>query len=223
MCRETINDLTTAGLTYPCTCSRRTIRESGAQRGRAGLIYRGTCREGHPPDPETAASVRVLTRDAVINFTDALQGPQSCRLSAEIGDFMIRRADGLVAYQLAVTVDDHNQGITEVVRGIDLLDSTFMQIHLQHLLGLATPQYMHVPVVTTDTHDKLSKQTGAPPVDPDKAVKNIYQALVFLEQNPEPSLLGATLREIWRWAEAHWNPANLSGLKQKQYRSMILR
>ena len=204
-----IAELLDAGLAFPCACSRRDLTET-AHAGRAGLIYPGTCRQGTGGRP--AKAVRLRAADAVIAFQDGLQGPQNCRLGEEIGDFLIRRGDGLVAYQLAVTVDDHRQGITQVVRGADLLDTTFMQIRLQQLLGYATPQYMHVPVVLGASGEKLSKQTGAPGVDASTPVKNIFQCLVFLRQTPPASLLGADLETVWDWARAHWCPDPLRGI-----------
>ena len=145
------------GMAYPCGCSRKALAD--APRGPLGTIYPGTCRNGCDAD-ETA--IRIRTDDEPITFVDGLQGAQTQRLETESGDFVIRRRDGLIAYQLAVVVDDELEGITEVVRGIDIMESTQRQIWLQKLLGYRTPHYVHIPVITHPDGDKLSKLTGAP-------------------------------------------------------------
>ncbi|MGO4325489.1 tRNA glutamyl-Q(34) synthetase GluQRS [Cupriavidus sp. 2TAF22] len=154
--------------TYPCGCSRKEIADSllHARERHQTLGYPGTCRDGLHGKLPRAWRVRVPDGDAaLICFDDRWQGRQCQNLATEVGDFVLRRADGLWAYQLAVVVDDGQQGITHIVRGADLLDSTPRQIHLQHLLGLPTPSYLHVPVVTNEIGEKLSKQSGAESVD----------------------------------------------------------
>ena len=219
---DVINTLVTGGKAYYCSCTRQKISASAAQ-GRTGLIYPGTCRKGTTERGSGIAAVRVHTADSLMTFNDGLQGTQSCRLESEIGDYLIRRGDGLVAYQLAVVVDDAWQGINHIVRGIDLLDATFMQIHLQKLLGYAEPHYQHIPLLSDANGIKLSKQTGAQPLDCRNPVKNIFQALVLLGQLPEKSLLSGSLVDIWRWGTEHWNPA---AIPQRQQigpdRSMII-
>jgi glutamyl-Q tRNA(Asp) synthetase len=158
--------LVDAGHAYPCACTRRELE--GAPLGPGGeRIYPGTCREGVPPAlasrPQRAFRVRV--GDAEVSFVDRLQGPQRQRLPDEVGDFVVMRADGLYAYQLAVVVDDAAQHVTDVVRGADLLDNTPRQIHLQRALGLPALRYLHVPVVVNERGEKLSKQTSAAPLD----------------------------------------------------------
>ncbi|WP_020200849.1 tRNA glutamyl-Q(34) synthetase GluQRS [Cupriavidus sp. WS] len=165
---EALRRLDAGHHTYPCGCSRKEIADSllHARERHQTLGYPGTCRDGLHGKPPRAWRVRVPDGDAaVICFDDRWQGRQCQDLATEVGDFVLRRADGLWAYQLAVVVDDGQQGITHVVRGADLLDSTPRQIHLQHLLGLPTPSYLHVPVVTNADGEKLSKQSGAEPVD----------------------------------------------------------
>src|ERR1700742_4386809 len=148
---------------FPCACSRSEIADS-ALAGIEGPVYPGTCRDGLAPG-KTARSLRVRVRSEDIGFDDALQGPIHQDLAKDIGDFVVRRADGCHAYQLAVVVDDAAQGVTHVVRGADLLLSTPRQIHLQTLLGLSHPSYMHLPVAVNAAGEKLSKQTGARPLD----------------------------------------------------------
>lgn len=195
---------------YPCACTRKEIADS-ALHGIEGAIYSGTCRDGIPSGREGRAW-RVRTDDHAVEFDDALQGHIAQRLESEIGDFVVKRADGLLAYQLAVVVDDAYQGITHVVRGADLLISTPRQIHLQRLLGLSTPHYMHIPVAVNDAGDKLSKQTLAAPVGVHD-VGGLFAALEFLQQNPPAELRGASSGEVLQWAVAHWQPANLCGIR----------
>ncbi len=167
---------------YWCGCSRREIADSSLGLAADGAqIYPGTCRNGLAPG-KTARALRVRTRAERIAFHDRLQGAQSQVLAREVGDFVLYRADGQFAYQLAVVVDDADQGVTDVVRGADLLDSTARQIHLQRLLGLPTPRYLHVPMALNRRNEKLSKQTGAKPVDEDAPERVIREALAFLGQ-----------------------------------------
>jgi glutamyl-Q tRNA(Asp) synthetase len=127
-------------------------------------------------------------------------------VNAYCGDFVVLRADGLFAYQLAVVVDDRDQGVTDIVRGADLLDSTPRQIHLQQLLGAAKPRYLHTPVAVNAAGQKLSKQTLAPSISRDAAVTTLYDALAFLGQQPPRS---SSLKELWRWAIANWSPERI--------------
>ncbi|GIL07335.1 tRNA glutamyl-Q(34) synthetase GluQRS [Betaproteobacteria bacterium PRO7] len=152
--------LRAAGLAYPCTCSRKDIEDAARAAGLKTGIYPGTCRE-RPAGARSRPAWRVRVPDVTVAFADRACGRYAQDLAREVGDFVVRRADGPWAYQLAVVVDDAEQGITDVVRGADLLDNTPRQIFLQRALGLATPRYLHVPVVTNERGEKLSKQTGA--------------------------------------------------------------
>jgi glutamyl-Q tRNA(Asp) synthetase len=152
--------LRAAGLVYPCTCSRKDADDAARAAGLKPGVYPGTCRE-RPAGARSHAAWRVRVPDATIAFVDRACGRYAQDLAREVGDFVVRRADGPWAYQLAVVVDDAEQGITDVVRGADLLDNTPRQIFLQRALGLATPRYLHIPVVTNERGEKLSKQTGA--------------------------------------------------------------
>ncbi|SPB17601.1 glutamyl-Q tRNA(Asp) ligase [Caballeronia novacaledonica] len=160
--------LQAAGFIYPCGCTRREIADSlvHTHARHATLAYPGTCRNGLHGKPARAWRLRVPDGDAaLVTFVDRWQGPQTQNLATEVGDFALKRADGLWAYQLAVVVDDVDAGITHIVRGADLLDSTARQIYLQRCLKVPTPAYLHVDVVNNDAGEKLSKQTGAAPLD----------------------------------------------------------
>ncbi len=144
-----------------------------------------------------------------IAFDDALQGMIESHLDQDTGDFVVKRADGFYAYQLAVVVDDADQDITEVVRGCDLLHSTARQIYLQQQLSLVTPAYLHLPVAVNARGEKLSKQTLAAPLDLERPVPALHAALEFLGQQPPRELQTDTLETFWTWALAHWQPRHL--------------
>jgi len=200
--RAAFDQLRKTGLVYPCACSRREIADS-AVSGIEGPVYPGTCRAGLAPE-KTARAWRVDTRGAQITFNDAVQGRVRQDLETGIGDFVLLRADHVYAYQLAVVVDDAEQGITDIVRGADLLDSTPRQIYLQQLLKFATPRYCHVPVAVTAAGEKLSKQTLAPAIDPARPLPALLSALHFLGQQPPETLAAAGVKDFWTWAVANW-------------------
>jgi glutamyl-Q tRNA(Asp) synthetase len=202
-----VDDFLQRKLAYPCLCSRRMLKDVPV--GALGPIYPGTCRDGCSG---TDVAIRVRTDNEPIEFEDGLQGPVVQRLESESGDFVIKRRDGLIAYHLAVVVDDQQQGISEIVRGVDLLDSTPRQIHLQRLLGFRTPDYLHIPVATNRDGQKLSKLTGASGIALDAPRPTLVAALATLRQAVTPELEHSTLSEIWDWATTHWNPAQLCGL-----------
>ncbi len=203
-----LSSLRKRNLAYRCRCSRRDL--ANAPRSSLGIIYPGTCRNGCD---RGEAAIRVRTDDSEIAFEDILQGRVAHRLESESGDFVIRRRDGLMAYQLAVVVDDEMQGITEVVRGMDLLDSTPRQIWLQQLLDFSTPHYLHIPLITHANGDKLSKLTGAPALPLDAVESTLAAALTELRQGPPSDLAGRSLPEIWSWANKNWQPGQLRRLK----------
>jgi glutamyl-Q tRNA(Asp) synthetase len=202
-----VEALLARGLAYPCACSRKDL--AAAPRGPLGTIYPGNCRSGCDA-VETA--IRLRTNDEPISFIDRLQGEQTHCLESESGDFVIRRRDGLIAYQLAVVVDDALEGITEIVRGIDIMDSTPRQIWLQRLLGYPTPSYVHVPVITHPDGDKLSKLTGAPGIPVDEVRPTLIRALAALQHTPPGELARARLADIWHWAGENWKLKALRGL-----------
>ena len=202
--------LRTDNLLYPCACSRKEIADS-ALHGIDGQIYPGTCRKGVPAGREGRAW-RVRTDDQAISFDDALQGRITQHLESEIGDFVVKRADGLFAYQLAVVVDDAAQGITHVVRGADLLTSTTRQIYLQRLLGFATPAYTHLPIAVNAQGEKFGKQTLAAPVGANNPVATLLRALAFLRQEPPAELSALDPDSVLIWAIAHWDKDRLKGI-----------
>ena len=168
--------------TYWCGCTRREIADSALGLAADGAqIYPGTCRTGVGPG-KTARALRVRTDSRLIAFEDRVQGVQRQRVEQDVGDFIVYRADGQVSYQLAVVVDDAAQGVTDVVRGADLLDSTARQVHVQRLLALPTPRYLHVPVAVNVLGEKLSKQTGARPIDGLPREALLPRLLAFLGQ-----------------------------------------
>ena len=201
---EALDALKQKQLVYPCTCTRKEIADSSSTIGIEGVIYPGTCLR-HAIKPHAPVAWRMRTGKALISFQDAIQGTISQNLGADIGDFILKRADGLFAYQLAVVVDDASQGVTHVVRGADLLDSTPRQIYLQRMLNLPTPDYAHIPVAANAAGEKLSKQTLAKPISDDEAPHLIMDALGFLGQQPEQALKQAGLNDIWQWAISHWD------------------
>lgn len=193
-------------LVYPCGCTRREIADSRLGVAADGAaIYPGTCRDGVAPG-KTARTWRVRVPDAneaneTIDFNDRWLGPLTQHLSTEVGDFVLKRADGFWAYQLAVVVDDAEQGVTHIVRGTDLLESTGRQIYLQRMLGYPTPEYMHVPVVLNDVGEKLSKQTGALALDLAHPMNELIKAARFLELSLPPA---QSIAEFWQAATAAW-------------------
>jgi len=206
-----LQKLQSNGLAYPCCCTRKEISDS-ALHGIEGPVYPGTCRTGIPTERE-ARSWRVRTDGQAVRFDDELQGLISQQLEVEIGDFVVKRADGLFAYQLAVVVDDATQGITHIVRGADLLNSTPRQIHLQRLLGLTTPTHMHLPVVVNEAGEKLSKQTLAAPVDVSQPVSTLMRVLDLLQQQPPIELANSDVRSVLDWAIQNWDVTKLHGVK----------
>ena len=199
--QEIIQQLLTDKRAYPCSCTRKQIMATG-KPGAEGIIYPGACRDQVSPRPK-AVSVRVRTNNHLLSFTDRIQGPQSQKLATEVGDFLIRRGDGYTAYQLAVVVDDWDQGITHVVRGADLLFSTPRQLLLQQLLNFSQPQYAHVPLAVDQKGRKLSKQGQAPRVSDHEVVSTLLAVWRFLGQVMPEEAPGKP-ESFWRWAATHW-------------------
>lgn len=191
--QQAVNYLLETGQAYYCGCSRKQLPDSG--------IYPGTCRNGISGGNKPR-SVRFLINQQTCTFTDRVQGVIREDMSLESGDFIIRRADGLPAYHLAVVIDDHFQGVTQVVRGADLLDSTCQQICLQRAMGIETPGYMHLPVALDGDGKKLSKRDCSDPIRQSSPARCIELALNFLGQRPPA---GLPLDMLWRWAETHWD------------------
>lgn len=184
------------GLAYACTCSRKQLE---AFHG----IYAGLCRNaGHSPED---AAIRIRVPELEYRFEDRVQGEFRQHLGRDVGDFVIRRRDGLYAYQLAVVLDDGWQGVTDIVRGADLLDSTPRQLYLQELLGLPQPRYLHVPLITQPDGHKLGKSYRSPPLAADEATPLLIRALRALGQTPPAELTFGTPREVLHWGIAHWS------------------
>ena len=201
---EVLQRLQRCGLVYACACSRREIADS-AIAGLEGPVYPGTCR--HKLLEEPGNSLRVRTVPEKIIFTDLVQGEIEQSIEREIGDFVLKRRDGLFAYQLAVVADDAEQNITHVVRGADLLDSTARQIYLQRLLGYPTPKYLHIPVAVNAFGQKLSKQTLAPAVTTvtDGARDALLSALHFLGQSCNATDRASSIGELLAIATRNWD------------------
>lgn len=190
---------------YACECTRRSLREQGVLSGPLGQIYPGNCRSRRLPVEHH--SIRMNTADAgSIGFEDQVYGHFELDLGTAVGDFVLRRADHVFAYHLAVVVDDELQGIDEVVRGADLLENTCLHLFLQHKLGFDSPRYMHIPLVSNAQGLKLSKQTGANPIDHRQATRQLLAALTHLGQSPDGELRQARPAEVIAWALENWKP-----------------
>jgi glutamyl-Q tRNA(Asp) synthetase len=198
-----LHALRSAGHVYPCACSRREIADS-AVAGIEGYVYPGICRDGIAPE-RRARAWRVRTHGASVGFTDTLQGVLEHDLAKQIGDFVVYRSDGVFAYQLAVVIDDAEQGMTDIVRGADLLDSTPRQIYLQRLLGVPQPRYAHFPVAVNARGEKLSKQTLAPAIAVEHVAPSLIDALRFLGQETPRNLELETPEAICRWGIENWD------------------
>jgi glutamyl-Q tRNA(Asp) synthetase len=207
--------LQASGAVFACSCSRRElVAEQGTSAALAeDLFYPGTCRSG-ASHPERPLAWRLRVAPGTIAFGDLLQGTYAQDVSRAIGDFVLKRRDGLFAYQLAVVIDDAEQGITEVVRGADLLGNTPRQILLQRTLGLPQPAYAHLPLLVEPDGQKLSKSRRSLPAGSKESPQPLLrQVLGLLRQAPPPELAEATLAETWRWAIDNWRPRVLRGIR----------
>jgi len=200
---EVLQELLEQGLAFRCDCSRAQLREQGN-------VYRGHCRKRQLPADQPCALRVIVEGDTAITIDDSLQEPLRQDVAAEVGDFIIKRRDGLHAYQLAVVIDDAFQGINQVLRGSDLYDSTPRQVYLQRLLGLATPRYTHIPVITNSEGQKLSKQTHAPALRDEDAMDNLRLALRFLGQAAPPPDC-RQLDSLLQFAVDNWQLAQVPG------------
>jgi glutamyl-Q tRNA(Asp) synthetase len=205
-------ELRTGGRVFDCSCSRAELAAARPDHTVQSdePFYPGWCRQG-ARDPGKSTAVRFRVESEATTFLDSIQGLQRFDLATECGDFVVRRKDGLYAYQLAVVVDDDYQGITHVVRGADLLGSTPRQIALQRALKLPTPTYAHLPVATDRNGIKLSKSQGSAAVNPDRAVSELHRTLWFLAQAPPENLLRGQVSTLWEWAFENWCTQSLQG------------
>jgi glutamyl-Q tRNA(Asp) synthetase len=202
--RAILAELASTGRIFECSCSRRELAAAAEE----SHGYPGTCRHGPAKAGPTARRFRVSDRP--IHFDDLFQGPQDFDLTT-CGDFVVERRDGIASYQLAVVADDAFQGVTRVVRGVDLLDSTPWQIDLQDALSLPRPIYGHLPLVVEPDGTKLSKSARSVPLDPAQVSEGLTSTLTLLSQQPPPDLGRMPMKEVWKWAFAHWRPQALVG------------
>lgn len=198
---EALQRLRSLGLVYACDCSRARLQQESRQGG-CGAVYSGRCKGRH--DVQAPAALRIHVGDEPIRFDDGWQGAQPLNTAMELGDFVVWRRDDVPAYQLACAVDEASQGITEVVRGVDLLDSTFRQLYLMRRLDRPPPAYLHLPVLVDVQGQKLSKQHHAPPLDTRRSGENLLRCLAWLGQRPPPALARAPATQLLEWALAHW-------------------
>lgn len=196
-----LDQLDSAHLIYPCTCSRKTLT----------TVYSGLCRH-QVTLPASPYALRLKTDNRLIIFDDLVQGLRQQNV-AEYGDFIIKRKDHIFAYQFAVVIDDHLQHANHVLRGCDLLAETPRQIYQQQLLGLVTPTYLHVPIIVDEQGYKLSKQTHATAVEAKQASALIFELLTLLKQNPPKELHNAPVTELLSWGIAHWQSAPLKNCR----------
>ena len=190
-----------SGLAYACTCSRKQLE------GTHG-IYPGTCRNAQH-DWHGEVAIRIRVPELEYSFNDRVQGEFRQHLGREVGDFIIRRRDGLFAYQLAVVLDDAWQGVTDIVRGADLLDNTPRQLYLQELLGIAQPRYLHVPLIIQPDGHKLGKSYRSPPLSAEQAAPLLVRALRALGQSVPEELARGTPGDVLAWGVAHWDAARI--------------
>jgi len=201
------------GNAYPCSCSRSEIAVSASRHSvDGGLVYPGTCRNGLK-EGAAARAWRLRVPDREFVFQDRIQGESRQNLEREVGDFVLLRADGQYAYQLAVVVDDAVQGINSIVRGVDLLDSTARQVWLQACLGWTAPSYAHLPVAVNRLGEKLSKQTKAPAVEPAQGVALLARVLRFLGHPVPDDVARFPLDEFWSWAVGAWDISRVPAVR----------
>ncbi len=225
---EVLAELKQTKLVYPCNCTRSDLRTMDG-------VYQGRCRQRRF-DPRKAHALRLKLYDLpagspelpeTTRFVDLIQGPQSQNLRLEVGDQIVKRKDGLFAYQLAVVVDDIAQGVSHIIRGSDLLEVSARQQFLFQLLGAEPPVYGHLPIAVNSEGQKLSKQNLAPPLNPTEAGANLWRALAFLSQKPPAELAEASPAEILAWGQSHWRidaflgqlqaPESLSATSQSSF------
>jgi glutamyl-Q tRNA(Asp) synthetase len=218
-----LRQLETRMMTFRCHCSRSALARlpENRERGSAEELFHPPGCVGHPGDAD-GASVRFRAADRPGCFDDRSLGRQSGNVARSSGDFVLKRRDGLYAYQLAVVVDDADQGITDIVRGADLLHSTPRQIQLQNALRIPRPGYMHLPLAVRPDGDKLSKSADAPGAGTAAPAMQISRVLAFLGQEPPEELGQARLAEVWAWAIEHWRPERFAGVRQREAGADIL-
>jgi glutamyl-Q tRNA(Asp) synthetase len=208
--QRVLDRLQTRQLTYACQCNRKRITQLGG-------VYDGHCDALDLADSDRAIRLRVRQAIApcTITIDDQVMGHHFQDLLREVGDFVLRRRDGLYSYQLASVIDDHRQGITHIVRGSDLLSSTPRQRYLQQCLGYSAPDYAHLPLAVDLHGNKLSKQNHAAPLNHAAPSKTLWQALAWLQQDPPKALSGAPVEAVIAWATAHWSLGRVPNVPQQ--------
>ncbi len=206
--QDAINKLKKLNLIYRCQCSRKSIQQYLEHNNLMSQTYPGICRHKNIPDNQSH-TLRLLAHDKEITFIDTIQGKQVTQTSHH-GDFILQKSDGSVTYQLAVAIDDAQQNISEVVRGFDLIDSSPKQILIQSLLNYPIPKYCHLPIICHSDGTKLSKHTGAKPLENHLASAQLWKALSYLNQIPPIELKNANIQELHHWAEQNWNISKIS-------------
>lgn len=209
--QQALEKLKNEELVYRCRCSRKQLTHL---TGNQQAPYPGICRENQTVNPDEPHSIRLKSNHSLIQFEDKLQGIVTQNIFQEIGDFVLLRRDSIFSYHLATVIDDEQLGITEVLRGTDLLSSTPRQIYLQQKLGLTSTNFLHLPVLTNASGIKLSKQTFASPVENKNPEKTLFLCLQLLNQKPPPSLSKSTKQEIIAWGIENWNSSHLKHRKQ---------
>jgi glutamyl-Q tRNA(Asp) synthetase len=197
--QQVLEELAGRGLVFDCACTRKEILASAPHPGEEGPVYPGTCRGGIPPG-RTPRAQRLRVAEPAICFHDGVFGSVEQHLATAVGDFVLKRADGIFAYQLAVVVDDFDSGVNQVVRGGDLLGSTPRQIHLCNCLGYPLPSYIHLPLAINAAGDKLSKRQGSRLLAAESASSWLVAALRFLGQEVPVELCRAPATELMIWA-----------------------
>ena len=213
--RAALQQLQQQGRVYRCDCSRRRIAASAARSADGGFVYPGTCRVRATP-PTGSVAIRLRVDAGTVTLDDLIQGPLVQDLTVTSGDFVLQRRDGLFAYHIAVVVDDAAQGVTQIVRGVDLLATSPSQIYLQQALGLPTPAYAHIPVAINSAGQKLSKQHGATGVDPHGDPATLAGVLTALSHPPPAQIADASPRELLQWATTNWDLSRLSNISSFQ-------
>ena len=203
-----LEQLTANNLIYPCDCSRSKLKQNPENNSKTG-VYPGYCRHkvGQVTSPN---ALRCIINNEHLSFQDQIQGQYETQLDKECGDFIVRRRDGFIAYHLAVVVDDAEQGITNIVRGADLLTSTPQHLYLQQQLGLSQPEYAHLPIAMHDDGHKLSKSHQDLPIHQLPATEILCSTLNFLNQSIPDNLQNSTLEEFWKWAIDNWDISKVS-------------